>query len=113
MRCPWHHLALTAVISTAIAGCVNKTPLTEAQQVYAGRWVARDDTYVQIYLDGGGDFEGSNTSITGGATTITDNTLKISLGPISQSYRITAPPQQQNGIWVMELNGIAYRRQDR
>jgi hypothetical protein len=35
-----------------LPGCGKKTPLAADQQVYAGKWVAADGTYVQIFLDG-------------------------------------------------------------
>ncbi|WP_427158325.1 hypothetical protein ACQFX9_21425 [Aliinostoc sp. HNIBRCY26] len=100
-------LAVVPIVSSCSA---NKTPLSAEQQTYAGNWVASDGTSVTIYLDGGGDFKASNSSVTGGATTFTDKTLTIALGPIKREFKITQPPQEQNGKFTMQLDGISYTK---
>ncbi|WP_224087160.1 DUF4333 domain-containing protein [Nostoc sp. MS1] len=110
----FNRLAIPALITTlAVAPVVvscssNKVPLSTQQQMYAGKWVASDGTFVNIYLDGGGDFKTSNSEVTGGTATITDKTLKIGLGPIKKEFKITQPPQEQNGKFTMQLDGITY-----
>ncbi|BAT54919.1 lipoprotein, putative [Nostoc sp. NIES-3756] len=112
----FNRLAIPALITTlAVAPVVvscstNKVPLSTQQQIYAGSWVASDGTFVNIYLDGGGDFKTSNTSVTGGTATITDKTLKIGLGPINREFKITQPPQEQNGRLTLQLDGITYTK---
>lgn len=101
---------LLAMVFTMVA-CGSKTPLTKDQEVYAGKWVAKDGTYVQIYLNGGGDLKMSNTSIEGGSAIIANGTLTIGLGPIKKTMNITAEPRQTEGKWVMELDGIQYFKQ--
>lgn len=104
-------IALITLMAFTMAACGSKTPLTKDQQVYAGKWVAKDGTYVTIYLDGGGDLKGSSTSVEGGSTTIQNGTLTIGLGPIKKTMNITAEPAQVDGVWVMELDGIQYTKQ--
>ncbi|PSB00617.1 hypothetical protein [Merismopedia glauca] len=101
-----------AVITLAftIASCVDKTPLTGTQQVYAGKWIASDGTYIQIYLDGGGDFKGSNTSIEGGATSIKGNEINIGLGPVQKTFKITKQPYTTAGKISIELDGIEFTK---
>ena len=70
-------LVLSVFLAAALAGCGKKVPLPDDQKAFAGKWVADDGTYVTIYLDGGGDLKGSNTSITGGSTVIAGDSLTI------------------------------------
>lgn len=104
-------VVLLLIIAFTMAACGSKTPLTKDQEVYAGKWAAKDGTYVQIYLDGGGDLKTSNTSVEGGSATIINGTLTIGLGPIKKTMNITSEPREVNGKWVMELDGIQYSRQ--
>ena len=87
----FQNLLIGLFLSLMLVGCINKTPLAESQQSYAGRWVAADGTYVHIYLDGGGEFKASNSSVEGGAATITNESIKIGLGPISKTFQIDEP----------------------
>lgn len=112
----FNRLSLPVIITTfavvpVIASCnTNKIPLNAQQQIYAGNWVANDGTFVNVYLDGSGDLKTSNTTVTGGTTVITDQTLTIAFGPIKKEFKITQPPQEQNGKFTMQLNGITYTK---
>ena len=99
------------IISTVLTSCGSKTPLTESQKVYAGKWVTNDGTWLQIYNNGGGDFKQSNSNVTGGSATITDKTITIGLFGINSEYTIDTPPYQENDIWYMELDGNVYQKQ--
>jgi hypothetical protein len=104
-------LITTLAVAPVVVSCsTNKVPLSTQQQIYAGNWVASDGTFVNIYLDGGGDFKSSNTEVTGGTATITDKTLKIGLGPIKREFKITQAPQERNGRFTMQLDGITYTK---
>jgi hypothetical protein len=109
MRHPLIPLAIGAVLF-ALA-CGGATPLSPAQQDYAGSWVASDGTSVQIFLDGGGSYHGSNTNIDGGTTTITADTVTIGFGPLSKSMHLDAPPTDNGGVWSMKLDGVDYTKQ--
>lgn len=108
----WLLLVLLCVGILLLAGCGKKTPLSADQQVYAGRWVAPDGTYVRIYLDGSGKVEASNTTIDGGQVTIQGNSLTVSLFGITKKYRIDQPPKEENGAWTMILDGITHTKKD-
>jgi hypothetical protein len=95
-------------VSIMVVACGSKQALSSEQQVYAGKWIASDGTFVEIFLDGSGAAKGANTSVEGGSTTIVDQTLKIGLGPIEQKYQISQEPKETDGKWTMKLNGIAY-----
>ncbi|KAF3886555.1 MULTISPECIES: DUF4333 domain-containing protein [Nostocales] len=95
-----------------LASCASKTPLTEQQQIYAGKWVASDGTFVHIFLDGSGALKTSNSEVTGGSTTLTKDTLKIGLGPIERTFKITQPPQEKNGKFTIQLDKITYTKQE-
>ena len=101
-------ILLAALFAASLSMCVSKTPLGDAQKDYAGQWVAVDGTSVTIYLDGGGDFKASNTSITGGKATVADDTLTISMGPLKKEMRITAKPREARGTWTMGLDKVIY-----
>ena len=91
-----------------ITGCVDKTPLSEDNKIYAGKWITNDGTWIQIYNDGGGSFERSNSSVTGGATIITDSTLEIGLMRIDAIFHIDKSPYEENGEMKMQLDGNIY-----
>ncbi len=103
-------LLFSIILAAALVGC-KKTPLTEDQKIFAGKWVAVDGTFVTIYLDGGGDLKTSNSNVTGGKTTITADTVTIGMGPIKKTMKITEKPKQVGGKWSMVLDGITYVRQ--
>jgi hypothetical protein len=102
--------AFLLITIISVTACVDKTPLSEATKIYAGKWVANDGTWLQIYNDGGGSLESSNTKVSGGSTTITDTTLQIGLMGIGATYHIDKAPFEENGIWKMQLEGNVYIR---
>lgn len=102
---------MTLMLSTTLlGGCVNKTPLVAEHKAYAGRWEAGDGTWVQFYFDGGGDLKTSNTEITGGAATFKGDAVTIGMGPIAKSFHIDQAPQQQDGKWLLVLDGVTYTK---
>lgn len=94
-----------------LTSCVNKTPLTEEQKVYAGKWVTNDGTWLQIFNNGGGNFEQSNSNVTGGSVKIDGHVIEISLMGISSQYAIQKEPYQEDGVWKMKLNNSIYIKQ--
>jgi hypothetical protein len=97
-------------IAAAISGCGKKIPLSEDQKIFAGVWLAANNSSVTIYLDGGGDMKTPNSSITGGTATITAEAITIGVGPIKTTLAITEKPKESGGKWVMVLNGITYTK---
>ncbi|MBP7734578.1 MAG: hypothetical protein KA369_01265 [Spirochaetes bacterium] len=104
-------LVLSVLMAAALIGCGKKVPLPDDQKVFAGKWVADDGTFVTIYLDGGGDLKSSNSSVTGGRTTITGDSLTIGMGPIKKTMKITEKPKEVQGKKILVLDGISYTRQ--
>lgn len=104
-------LVLSIILAAALIGCGKKVPLPDDQKVFAGKWVADDGTFVTIYLDGGGDLKTSNSSVTGGKTTITGDSLTIGMGPIKKTMKINEKPKDAGGKKVLVLDGITYTRQ--
>ncbi len=106
--------ACTFIFALIVAGglfaCGGKTPLADDQKPFAGTWVADDGTFVTIYLDGGGDMKGSNTSVTGGSATFTADTLTIGMGPIKKTMTITRRPMETEGRVTIVLDGITYSK---
>ena len=100
-----------ALLGATLVSCGKKVPLGADQKDFAGKWVAGDGTYVTIYFDGGGDVKMSNTSITGGSTTIAKDTITIGMGPIKKEFKITARPAQAGGKWVLGLDGVSYTKE--
>lgn len=72
--------------------------------------MAVDGTSVTVYLDGGGDFKASNTSITGGTATVADDILTISMDPLKKEMKITAKPGEARGTWTMGLDKVIFTR---
>lgn len=104
-------LVIACCFVSLLSACAKKEALPEDKKSYAGRWVADDGTFVQIYLDGGGDFKTSNSNVSGGNTTFKDNTLHIGLGPIDKAFVITEGPKEgPDGVWILTLDGNAYTK---
>jgi hypothetical protein len=100
---------LIMLVLFMISSCVEKVPLPEDQQAYAGKWVAADGTYVQLFLDGTGNLETASAQISGGAAFISEGILTITLLGIKKEYSVDSPPSQNDdGSWSMELNSIQY-----
>jgi len=111
-------LFLFGIVS--LTSCINKTPLTEEQLVYEGKWVASDSTWLQIYKDGTGDFTSKKKmenekwdlkkSFKGGKTTITNSQIEIDFLGIKEIYKIDKPPYEEDGEKKMQLNGLIFER---
>jgi hypothetical protein len=105
-------VAVAALVSTISTGCVSKIALAPEHEVYAGRWVAAGERYIEISTDGGGSMKLPNTSIEGGAVTISGANITIGLGPIQQKFKITQEPIEASGKWTMKLDGITYTKEE-
>jgi hypothetical protein len=106
-----HRLVGFLAIGLGMVGCAYKTPLTEVQKLYAGRWTAEDGSFVQIYFDGRGDYTGSGRPIEGVPVSISDDRLAFGPAPVAYVYRITQSPQEKEGKWTMHLNNIEYKKE--
>ena len=104
-------LSLLLIIAAVSFSCVKKIPLSGDQKIFAGKWVADDGTFIVIYNDGGGDFKGSNSSVTGGKAVFENDSITIGMGPIHKVLKITERPKQEGGKWVMVLDGFRYIKQ--
>lgn len=107
-------MAAALMLATCLlTACGKVTPLPEDKKSFAGRWVAPDNTWIQIYLDGHGDFKTGNSSVTGGNADFDGDQLIISMGPIKQKFTVTeAPKQGADGAWVVKLDGNEYKKTD-
>lgn len=104
----------------SFGSCINKTPLTEEQLVYEGKWINSDRMWIEIHKDGTGDFTSKkplesgkgniNKSFKGGKTTITNNQIKIDFFGIEETYNIDKPPYEENGKKRMQLNGLIFEK---
>ena len=90
--------------------CGSKTPLSEENKIYAGKWVASDETWLQIYNNGGGDFKKSNSNVTGGSATFTEGQIEIGLFGLGSTYKIDTPPHEEKGQMTMVLDDVVYWR---
>lgn len=104
-------LLFTATVSFISSCGLKKTPLAEEYQVYAGKWVTNDGTWLHIYNNGGGDVKDGNTSVTGGKTVFEDGSIKIGVLGINKTYKIDKEPYEESGSWKMELDGFVYIKQ--
>lgn len=98
-------------IALFLTSCVEKTPLTEKQKIYAGKWVTNDGTWLQIFNNGGGSFEQSNSNVTGGSVTFSDHVIEIGLMGITSKYAVQSGPYEEEGVWKMKLNNTIYIKQ--
>ncbi|MBX2846579.1 MAG: hypothetical protein KTR13_10250 [Saprospiraceae bacterium] len=107
-------ILLFSVLVIALSSSCNaleKTPLTEEQQVFAGRWVSNDGTWLHIYNNGGGDLKTSNKSVEGGKTMFTaEDEFEIGLFGLKKTYKVDKAPYEEDGAMKMVLNGIVYTK---
>ena len=87
-----------------------RTPLTQEQMIYAGKWICEDGTYFQIYKDGNSDLKTAKKSVEGGNTIFTDKTIEIEIFGIGKKYKIDKPPYKENGETKMKLDGVVYTK---
>ena len=104
------YFILIGLLLTVLA-CGAKTPLDAAHADYAGKWVAADGTYVQFFLDGSGNFEGSGSRIQGGAAQFEGETVSIGIGPIEKTFHIDQPPTESGAGMTIILDGVTYHRE--
>ena len=102
---------LLIVTTIIITGCVDKTPLSDDNKIYAGKWISNDGTWIHIYNNGSGSFEQSNSNVKGGATVITDSTIEIRFMGIGATFSIDKSPYEENGELKMQLDGNSYVKQ--
>lgn len=105
----WAFLSMLLALIILLSSC-GGTALTQDQKKYAGSWKAADGSYVQIWENGDGDSQKTNSYVSGSAT-IKDGSITIGLGPINTTYKITREPEQVNGQWVIGLDGVDYVKQ--
>ena len=96
---------------TVFTACAPKIPLSESQQSYIGTWMKADGTWLRISANGRGDFEMSNSNVSGGAVTITEEKITIEILGKKSNWRIDKPPFQEDGYWLMDLTGNIYEKQ--
>lgn len=104
------HFFLSFTFMLLLSSCVDKTPLTKEQEVYAGHWQTIDGTYFEIFLDGTGNVKKASKSITGGAVNFREDGFEIGLFGISESYLVEEGPVEKDGYWMMVANGNEYRK---
>jgi len=90
--------------------CGSSEPLSQEQLVYAGVWEAPGDIMIKISADGGGDFKFSNTSVSGGSVTFTEDGFVIGLFGIEKTFEIEQAPFEEDGNTYMLVSGIKYRK---
>lgn len=96
------------LVIVILTSCADKIPLTAQNKIYAGKWITNDGTWLQVYNNGSGSFEKSNSSVSGGAVTFTDSTIVIGLLGIGSTYEINEAPHEENGQWTMTLDDNVY-----
>ncbi len=101
---------ILAVLLMSLNGCGSKS-LSEDQQVYAGKWVAEDGSWINIYMNGKGDFDLGNQTLTGGKVEITESTLSMGIMGINKDFTITQKPEEKDGTMVMPLDNIEYLKE--
>ncbi len=108
-----NQIMLLLLVSTfAFVSCgIDKTPLTEDQKKYAGKWVSTDGSWIHILNDGTGSLEHGATSVSGGQATISANQIEIGLFGINKTYTIDSPPYDEDGKKKMKLNGAVFTKQ--
>lgn len=92
-------------------GCLNKTPVSEENKEYIGLWTANNDYWISIGKDGTGSYKLPNSNISGGSATIKEKSITISMLGIDANFVIDQPPHQEEGTWLMILDGIKYYKQ--
>jgi len=104
-------IVLLLTLSLLLFGCSERTPLSKEHKHYAGKWIASDGTWIQLFNDGVGNFQLSNSSVSGASSIITDSTIVIEVLGLGNVFYITKAPYNDQGIWKIELDENIYVKQ--
>lgn len=106
-------VGIGALIGLLLVSCAKKTPLTDAQKVYAGTW-SSGQSYLAISQDGSINYKivdgNSSTEVQGAGLTIINSTMKVSFLGTERDWKIESAPAQVNGVWTMTVDGITYTK---
>ena len=95
-----------------LAGCAR--PLPQDRLEYAGLWQGKD-MVLQITADGRVSYRrqhgSASTSINAPLKAFVANGFVVGVGFMTTTFEVTQPPHQENGVWVMEVDGVRLQRQ--
>ena len=103
-------MALLA-LALLLAGCAK--PLPPQRLDYAGLWQGKG-MVLQISADGYVSYKrmhgSTSTSINAPLKEFVDHGFVVGVGFMTTTFDVTQPPHQENGVWVMEVDGVQLQR---
>lgn len=100
-----------AGLVAALGGCDEAIPKGKA--AYVGKWQAKDAS-LEITQAGKVAFDrvegGGHRKIEGPIKGFDGNNFDAGTGPITTSFKVSAPPHQADGKWLMTVDGVEYTK---
>jgi hypothetical protein len=94
-----------------LSGCSD--PLPKDKLHYAGEWQSKE-MYVLILEDGTVDYKrlkrGGTTSVNGPLKEFQGDNFVVGIGPMTTMFKVSKPPHQVEGQWLMEVDGVLLKR---
>ncbi|CAN5392551.1 hypothetical protein BH10PSE17_BH10PSE17_09580 [soil metagenome] len=104
-------LSLLAAV-LALAACT-PTPVPDDKLSYVGDWQS-ETTTLSITKEGRVSYkrqEGStSSSVNAPIKAFNGNDFEVGMGPISTTFVVSQPPTEQDGAWVMVVDGKMLRK---
>jgi len=105
--------ATLLLLLLAVAACTQPLPVDKRD--YVGHWQGEGVRLV-IQANGQASYErvkdSRRTSINGPTHSFTTDGFKIGIGPLSASFKVSAPPAQIDGKWRMTVDGVVLTRRN-
>ncbi len=88
-------------------------PLPSEKLNYAGEWKSKEMTLL-ILPDGTVAYKrlknGGSTSVKGPLKEFKSNDFVVGLGPFTTTFVVSEPPQENDGVWEMVVDGVRLSR---
>ncbi len=98
--------------SYLFTGCEKKVPIPDNKKSFVGTWISDTQDTIVIRANGEGNSHVGNTTISGGAVKFSDaNSISIKAIGLGPTMKINQLPRENDGKWVMVLDGITFIRQ--
>jgi hypothetical protein len=102
----FHPAARGALLALALAACAKPVPVDKRE--YVGAWVGESVT-LTITADGHLDYRrrrpSGSVSLDGPLRSFEADGFRFGIGPLSTFFRVDRRPHQQDGHWVMTVDG--------
>ena len=103
--------SLSLLAALALAAC--GIPVPPDKSAYVGEWRA-PQMAMRITQDGHVNYErhegATSTSVSGPLQEFVGDSFKVGVGPITTTFKVTAPPHVDDGKTVMTVDGVQLQK---